>query len=289
MDPKATVLIGDSSKMQSFLPENCFDLIISGPPYWNEISYSQDQGQLSIIEDYSEFLRAISKVWQGCSYTLKEGGILAIWVHDFFRKDGDSFTCIPFHGDLIKSMPNNLSLRHVGIWDRYLHKNRGPIDVSTQISTRFQYILVFQKKGTHLRNRGLIENSLRDLYWNPVWNYKTHPKLIGSKVLFRALFKLQQKLPFLGLFKKKMSKALIKDGHVFTHYTTECPEEIADYLIHKFTQQGDSILDPFLGSGTSIKVAQQLKRHCTGIEINKEALPSIQNKIGFSPEVINIP
>ena len=288
MNPKATVFIGDSAKMQSFLPENHFDLVISGPPYWNEVIYSQDNGQLSTIEDYSEFLKSISKVWQGCSRSLKEGGILAIWVHDFFRKDRDLLAYVPFHADMIKSMPSDLIFRDVGIWDRYLHKDRGPLEISAKVSTRFQYILVFQKQGTHPRNRDLIKGALRDLYWNPVWNYKTHPKLASSRILFRILFELQRRLPFSGFLKKTL-KTLVKDNHAFTNYTTECPEEIAIRLIQKFTRPGDSVLDPFLGSGTTIKVAQQLNRDCTGIEINKEALSVIRNKIGFSPDVTYIP
>ena len=162
---------------------------------------------MSAIDDYDEFLKSISEVWQGCSHTLKEGGILALWVHDFFRKDHDSLVYIPFHDDLIKSMPGNLPLRNVGIWDRYLHKDRGLLDISAKVSTRFQYILVFQKQGLHPRNHDLIENSFRDLYWNPIWNYKTHPRLAGSRMLFRILFELQRIIPF-SVFLKKISRGL---------------------------------------------------------------------------------
>ncbi len=274
--------------MQSFLPENHFDLIISGPPYWNEVVYSQDPGQLSAIDDYAEFLKSISKVWQGCSYTLKEGGVLALWAHDFFRKDHDSLVYIPFHDDLIRSMPSDLPLRNIGIWDRYLHKNRGSFDVSAKISTRFQYVLVFQKQGLHPQNQDLIKDALRDLYWNPIWNYKTHPILLGSRGLFRFVFELQKLIPFLSFLRKYVKMGFLRDDHAFTHYATECPEEIAIRLIEKFTQPGDRVLDPFLGSGTTMKVAQGLDRFCTGIEINKEALPSIQNKIGFSSEIIYV-
>ena len=274
--------------MQSFLPENYFDLIVSGPPYWNEVVYSQDPGQLSTIKDYAEFLKLISKVWQGCSYTLKEGGVLALWVHDFFRKDSDSLAYIPLHGDLIKSMPDSLALRDVGIWDRYLHKDRGSLDILEKVSTRFQYVLVFQKRGLHPQNHNLIKDALRDLYWDPIWNYKTHPKLAGSRMLFRILFELQRRLPFSGFLNKTL-KTLVKDDHAFKNYTTECPEEIAARLVQKFTRPGDSVLDPFLGSGTTMKVAQQLNRNCTGIEINKEALSAIRNKIGFSPDVTYVP
>ncbi len=289
MNTETKVFIGDAVKMQSFLPANQFDLVLSGPPYWNEVIYSQDRGQLSAIEDYTEFLRSISKVWQGCCHTLKEGGILAIWVHDFFRKDKDCLVYIPFHDDLIKSMPSQLPLRSIGVWDRYLHKNRGSLDTSAKNSTRFQYVLVFQKQGLNPQNHDLIEDALRDLYWNPIWNHKTHPKLAGSRILFRAMFELQHRLPIPNFMTKIAKKTLVKDDHAFTHYATECPEEIAVRLIQKFTRPGDSILDPFLGSGTTMKVAKQLNRDCTGIEINKEALSSIQNKIGFSPEVVRIP
>lgn len=285
MNSKATIFIGDSAKIPTFLSEKCFDLVISGPPYWNEVIYSQDKGQLSMIADYGEFLESISKVWQGCVHTLKDGGILAIWIHDFFRKDGDYLTLVPFHGDLIRSMPPNLKLRHIGVWDRYLHKDRGPVETFDKVSTRFQYFLIFQKSGRHPTNNGLIKKSLRELYWNPVWTLKTHPKLAGSKTLFRLLFELKRRLSFLDFLKGDINKSLLKDDHVFKGYATECPEEISAWLISKFTQPGDKVLDPFLGSGTSMKSAINLNRSCVGIEINKKAVPSIENKLGFSPEL----
>jgi len=288
MDSKATVFIGDAAKMQSFLPENHFDLIISGPPYWDEVVYSNDSGQLSAIKDYNKFLESISKVWQGCSHVLKEGGILALWVHDFFRKDNNSLTYIPFHGDLIRSMPDELSLRNIWIWDRYLHKDRGSLNISERISTRFQHILIFQKKGIHPQNQVLIEEAIRDSYWNPIWSHKTHPKLLGSKVLFRVMFELQRLIPSPDFLRNGVKKAFLKDDHIFTHYITECPEEIAIQLIQKFTKSGNNILDPFLGSGTTMKVAHRLNRSCTGIEINKQALVAIQKKVGFFPGVTNI-
>ncbi len=289
MSLKSTVFVGSATNIQSFLPENQFDLVISGPPYWNEVEYSKDQGQLSAIDDYSEFLNSISKVWQGCASTLKEGGVLVLWVHDFFRRDNGSFVHIPFHADIIKSMPDNIRCRNILIWDRYLHKDRGSIEISEKISTRLQYVLIFQKQGQHHTNSDLIKESLRQLYWNPVWGHKTHPKIIGSRSLFRILFRLQNRLPFFGFLKEKLSKTVLKDNHIFSDYKTECPEEVAVRLIEKFTKPGDSILDPFLGSGTSMKVANRLGRACVGIEINKEALPVIQKKLGYLPEIRYVP
>lgn len=284
---KLGIFIADSRKISHFLPKESIDLVITNPPYWNEVVYSKDPGQLSMIEDYNEFIKSISEVWLGCQHVLKEGAILAIWTHDFFRKDNESLVYVPFHSDLIKSMPSEMCLRNISVWDRYLNKNRGPLDASQKISTRFEYILIFQKQGHHPLNNDLIENSLTDFYWNPIWNYKTHPKLFGSRKLFRALFALQRAVPSLGLL-RKIANPLLKDDYEFKNYTTECPEEIASHLMQNFTQPGDTVLDPFLGSGTTIKVAQQLNRLCLGVEINKQALTSIQNKLGFLPDISHI-
>ncbi len=273
---KHTLFLADARKMGSFLDKNSVDLIVTGPPYWNEVTYSNHDGQLSLIQDYDRFLKELSMVWEGCSHALKDGGIIAIWVHDIFRDKGAQYHWLPFHADILRELPQNLVLKNISIWDRYLHKDRGRFLDFPMIGSRYQYILILQKQGTH-NNRKLIEESLRNYFWHPIWHKKTHPKLMGSGILYRVLFTLTKPVAaYLPPIRKIMAnQGMIRDKHEFTSYPTECPEEVAEKIINDYSRRGNVILDPFVGSGTTIKVANKLGRICIGIEINRDAMDTI--------------
>ena len=278
---QAKVIFADSKKLTEILPEKSVDLVVTGPPYWNEVVYSNDDGQLSKIKDYQEFLLELSEVWLGCSKVLKEGGILALWVHDFLREDRDSlFKYTPFHSDILKTFDDSLTLRNVYVWDRYLNKDRGQIsNLGHGIGTRVQYILILQKKGQS-QNEDKIKESLRRIYWEPVWYKKTAPKFLGSTTLFKAIFGIGKLTGFKSLGASLQKIKAVKDGYKFGSYPTECPEDVSRMLIELFSSPGDTVLDPFAGSGTTLKSAVNLKRHSIGIEINKNSEKAIRDKLG---------
>ena len=286
---KAKVIFADSRQLDKLLPEKSVDLVLSGPPYWNEVVYSNDAEQLSRIDDYNEFLRQMGEVWKSCSTVLKDGSILAIWLHDLLRKtDSGNYEYIPLHNDIVKTFPVTLTLKNIYVWDRYLNKDRGPLR-DPHLGTRLQYVLIFQKKGISANARK-IEDALQKIYWQPIWYKKTTPKLLGSSWLFRLSFNLAKPLGrLIGNFGQRLNMAkLLKDEYVFTDYTTECPQDVSDMLVRLFSVPGDTVLDPFTGSGTTLKSA--LEQSCLGIgvEINKESRSAIGKKLGNKVEFLNI-
>jgi DNA modification methylase len=62
-------------------------------------------------------------------------------------------------------------------------------------------------------------------------------------------------------------------------HPTQKPEKIIELFIKYWSNEGDIILDPFVGTGTTMKVAQDLKRSCIGIEINKEYFEMAKRRI----------
>ncbi len=276
---KAKVFFADSRQLSKLLPEKSVDLILTGPPYWNEVVYSSDDAQLSRINDYPEFLSEISKCWDECSTVIKDGGIVAIWVHDLIRRVNDGYQYIPFHSDIIKTFPKELVLRNIYIWDRYLNKDRGELN-SDKYGTRVQYILIFQKEGSHSNNQK-IEKAIQKLYWQPIWYKKTTPKLFGSMFLFKVCSEIIKPLRiYLNDFSKNLQKlSIVQDEYSFSNYITECPKDVSDMLISLFSSPGDLVLDPFAGSGTTLKSALSLRRHGIGIEVNKESMQAIKKKL----------
>lgn len=274
---KARVIFADSRQLNKLLPEKSVDLILSGPPYWNEVVYSDDDGQLSRIDNYSEFLKEISKCWSGCSTVLKDGAVLAIWAHDLLRKNADRYQYIPFHSDIIGTFPDDLVLRNIYIWDRYLNKDRGKLE-NDKYGTRVQYIIIFQKKGNS-NNSQKIDKASQKIYWEPIWYKKTTPKLIGSQYIFRVCHKIIKLIGSLP-FNSSLQRKIIKDEYSFSNYITECPKDVSEMLIKLFSSPGDIVLDPFAGSGTTLESAILLNRKGIGIEINKNSLEAIKRRLG---------
>ncbi len=118
-------------------------------------------------------------------------------------------------------------------------------------------------------------------FWNPVWQKKTHPKLLGSKIIFRIAFEIGKMFAAaLDPLRAKLNKSsAITDQYKFKNYTTEDPEEICVKLIKDFSKEGDTVLDPFMGSGTVLKIARDLNRPAIGVDVNAEAIKSTKAKL----------
>lgn len=275
---KHKLYIADARNASSLIGESSVDLVITDPPYWNEVVYSKDENQLSRIEDYKFFLLQIKKVWEECGKVLKPGGVLAFWVHDLYRFQNEEAEYIPLHADLIGVLPLNIRICQISVWDRYLSRVRNYFPKNE--GTKYQYVVICKKIGRHAYNQDLISQGLLREFWQPVWHFKTTPKIFGSRALFKIIFKIISPISDKLGFLKNKAGAVLKDEYKFENYKTTCPPEIAERLIKRFSKPGDIVLDPFLGSGTTMEAADKLGRRCIGIEINSEAIPVIQEKVG---------
>jgi DNA modification methylase len=253
------------------LPDNSLDLVLSGPPYFDHVIYSDDSQNLS-TKNYNDFLDELKNLWGNIEPKLRDGGVIALWLHDVYIKNEGYFELKPFHADIAKTMPENTKLRNILIWDRYLKKTYPNLPESKQFGTRFQYILLFSKGKT------AFEEEFERLYWNPIQYFKTQPTILGSKVLYKIIF-LVGKNGFIFKSLKNIKKFFIKDKYEFTEYLTTCPPEVSEMIIENFSREGDTICDPFLGSGTTMMVADNLDRNCIGFEINEKAKEVIVKKV----------
>ena len=275
----ATLYMQDAQTVRSVITDSSVDLIITGPPYFDAVVYSEYPGELSAIPKYQEFLDSLHRILTECAYTLKPGGILAMWAHDLYKQPMRTTTnYVPLHADFIAAAPTSCTLQTVAIWDRYVHRDKGTIP--TPIHSRVEYILIFQKEGTHSENQTLIKRSIEELFWYPIWHEKTSPTLFGSKQLFEFAFNIT-KHPIFDQVKRKINTTTaVVDQYAPKHYGTETPPILIERLINKFTKPFDTVLDPFVGSGTTMAVANRLKRNSIAFEINREALPVIETKVG---------
>lgn len=258
------VYFKDARKMEE-LPDNSVHLIVTSPPYFNIKDYSLDgyqknkkaekeKEQIGDIADYKKYINEMLKVWQECQRVLKPNGKLAI------------------NTPLMPMLKKNFST----------HYNRDIFDINSDI------------ENSILNNTELF---LLDVY---IWN-RTNPskKLIFGSYPYPRNFYAQNTIEFITIYVKdgasennlpkeikEESKLTEKEWVEFTkqiwnipipnkndiafgEHSAIMPEEIVRRCIRLFTYIGDAVLDPFTGSGTTLKVAKELKRNYVGYEISK--------------------
>ncbi len=229
-----------SSEQMDELPDSSVHLMVTSPPYNATKDYDQDLS----LDDY---LGLLEKVWRETYRVLLPGGRACINIANLGRKP-----YIPLHKYLIEMMIDlGYLMRGEIIWDKASSASQSTAWGSWQSASNpvlrdvHEYILVFSK-NTFKRERGVKENTIgRDefLEWTKsVW---TFPAVSAKKVGHPAPF----------------------------------PEELPHRLIQLYSYQGDIVLDPFAGSGTTCLVAKDDGRRYIGYEINAGYVKLAQDRI----------
>jgi len=229
-----------SSEQMDELPDSSVHLMVTSPPYNASKDYDQD---LSL----EEYLLMLKKVWRETYRVLVPGGRACINTANLGRKP-----YIPLHKYLIEMMiALGFLMRGEIIWDKASSASPSTAWGSWQSASNpvlrdvHEYILVFSK-NTFKRERGDKENTIgRDefLEWTKsVW---TFPAVSAKKIGHPAPF----------------------------------PEELPHRLIQLYSYQGDVVLDPFAGSGTTCLVAAMDERHYVGYEIDEQYVKLARERI----------
>ncbi|HID43714.1 MAG TPA: site-specific DNA-methyltransferase [Archaeoglobaceae archaeon] len=256
------ILIGDSRKLMKRLPSSSVQLIITSPPYFDKKDYSHPD-QIGLGQTYQDYLSELAKVWKESFRVLEAGCNLIIDVGEVRSRENQKFKIrmLPCH--LIDSLEKiGFSFKGATIWFKKT-KGKSPVWGSypfprTGVSRlETEWILRFLKPGDSKDIRREIKEhsrlSLKEwlVYFSPIWEIsgvqqKEHPAMFPLEIPYRLIrmfsFKAVPELDF----------------------------------------SGDTVLDPFLGSGTTTKAAILLDRNSIGIELNPEYLEVIKEKIGFS-------
>jgi DNA modification methylase len=218
------------------------NLIVTSPPYWDLKNYD-NENQIGFKENYHEYLKRMEIVWRECIRVLKDDG--TFWININSRKVDGVFYAI--HLDFIKSLSKlGFTLIETIIW----HKSSGIPVGDTNFTDRFEYILGFVKsnaKSVIVNEMELVDYKNDELPTTPinVWNMN---RISGS-----------------------LTKGL--------EHPAMFPEELPKRIIQMFTKPGDTIFDPFLGSGTSMVAAIETFRNSIGYELNISYKPIISKKI----------
>jgi len=225
------IICGDCISVMKQMPDECVDMVITSPPY----NIKKDYGEYKDNRTYKDYLEWLDSIWNECFRILINGGRIAINVGDTGRNP-----YYPVHCDISSRMRMKWWLRGIVIWNK--------------------------------------QNCLSNTAWGS-WKSASNPCLRG---LHEFIVIGSKNTPFLKKEKEESSwtkRDFLKSTLEIWNFTPETlnhkhpapfPEELPARLIKLYSYIGDIILDPFVGSGTTARVAKDLKRSFIGIEINPE-------------------
>jgi len=263
----------------SEVADNSVHLMITSPPYpmiqmwdtqfckidqrieplWNEVTSKSDV----VRQIYDLMHENLAKTWQETYRVLIEGGIAAINIGDATRRLNGTFQLFPNHSRIIEECEKIgfTTLPYI-LWKKLTTKphykgkgaflGSGFLPPNAYVTLDCEFILLFRKgklrkflPNDQVRYESKFTKEQRDEWFSQIWTLK------GVR---QTDDKLERR-------------------------TAAYPDEIVERLIKMFSIKGDTVLDPFLGSGTTMKIALCNQRNCIGYEFEENLLPIIQEAV----------
>ncbi len=253
---KHTLINGDSRNL-SLIPDKSVHLIITSPPYWQLKDYG-NENQIGFHDSYEKYINELNLVWSECNRILHDGCRLCINIGDQFARSVyyGRYKVIPIRTEIIRFC-ETLGMDYMGaiIWQKQTTMNTTgggaimgsfPYPRNGILKMDYEFILIFKKQGKapfptkEQKIASEISKEEWKNYFSSHWNFG------GAK----------------------------QDGHIAVF-----PEELPHRLIKMFSFVGETIFDPFMGSGTTALAAKNLLRNSIGYEINPDFIEYYQRKV----------
>lgn len=237
----------------SFIPDRSVHLVVTSPPYWTLKEYRDSLGQMGHIDDYAEFIRELNQVWQHCYRVLVPGGRLICVVGDVClsrRQNDGQHTVVPLHAS-IQVECRNIGFSNLApiIWykianARFEAEGNGggflgkPFEPNSVIKNDIEFILMERKPGGYrspsleTRLMSVISAENHKEWFQQIWTGLT--------------------------------------GASTRSHPAPYPLELVERLVRMFSFVGDTVLDPFMGTGTTNLAAAKWGRNSIGIEVDPE-------------------
>ena len=263
-DPKLTALVEqalqqipthhdlflrDSRKLDILAPESVH-LVVTSPPYWTLKEYRDTKDQMGFIADYEEFLRELDRVWVHCHRALVPGGRLICVVGDVClsrRKNKGRHVVVPLHAS-IQEHCRSIGYDNLApiIWHKIanaVYEVEGgsgflgkPYEPNAVIKNDIEFILMERKPGGYrspsvaARVLSVISEENHRKWFQQIWT-----RLTGAST---------------------------------RKHPAPYPLELAERLVRMFSFAGDTVLDPFMGTGTTSLAAALSGRNSIGVEVD---------------------
>ena len=246
---RQTIHLGDAREPGRLTPGSVH-LVVTSPPYWTLKAYPERPGQLGWTADYDSFLEQLGEVWRVCFEALAPGGRLVCVVGDVClsrRRNGGRHTVVPLHAS-IQEQCRRIGFDNLApiIWHKIANAAREakgsagsflgkPYEPNSIIKNDIEFILMLRKPGGYrspslaARLLSIIPKERHDAWFRQVWN--------GP------------------------------GGASTRNHPAPFPLEVAERLVRMFSFAGDTVLDPFAGTATTLLAAANWGRNGVGVEI----------------------
>ena len=252
----ARIIIGDSRRMME-VEDRSVQLVVTSPPYWSIKNYGS-RDQIGYGQTLHEYLKDLYRVWKESFRVLEPGRRLVINIGDQFARAivYGRYKIIPLHAEIIAQC-EDIGFDYMGsiIWQKKTTMNTTgganvmgsyPYPPNGMVEIDYENILIFKKPGKsrkvppEIKEKSRLSKEEWKEYFSGHW-YFGGARQIDHQAMF--------------------------------------PEELPRRVIKMFTFVGETVLDPFLGSGTTVKAALALGRNAIGYEINPDFIEVIRRKI----------
>ena len=263
----------EASQNMGRIKDASVDLVVTSPPYpmiemWDGVFAAQNHeitGALGREPEAAFDLmhRELDKVWAECFRVLRDGGIMCVNIGDATRTINKDFQLYNNHSRVVSAclkvgfsnLPNIIWRKQTNAPNKFM--GSGMLPCGAYVTLEHEWILVFRKGGKRLykseREKSLRRSSAffweeRNKWFSDVWDVKgTKQNIVNSQTRER---------------------------------NASFPLEIPFRLVNMYSQMGDTILDPFMGMGTTLVAAMLAGRNSVGFEIDRALEPSIRDFIG---------
>lgn len=235
-------------------------LVVTSPPYWNLKDYGEEQGIGKNSSTYDEYFTAICEVFRECVKKLTPDGKLVVNIMPILLTGKNTKfnrrvtkTILPELEEFMSSL-GNMYFHSLYIWDkrkavRFSSWGSYPYPPNLLSTYPYEWIIVYSKSGKRppvdpeLKEASVISHDeFTNWVQNSIWEFQP----ASAK---------------------------------HENHPAPFPEELPRRCIRLYTFVGDTVLDPFAGSGTTLKVARDLGRNSIGYEINPEYERVIREKM----------
>jgi DNA modification methylase len=254
-------LIYGDARTASALDPKSIHLALTSPPYWTLKRYNEHDQQLGHVADYDEFIAALDEVWSNCFRALVPGGRLVINVGDIClsrRKNNGRHVVVPLHAT-IQERCRSIGFDNLAtiVWHKianakYEISGGGgflgkPYEPNAVIKNDIEYILMQRKPGGY-RSPGRRERLLSIVSAD---NYQRWFRQIWSDIT----------------------------GTSHPKHPAPYPLELAERIIRMFSFVGDTVIDPFMGTGTTNLACARWGRNSIGIELDPKYFDIAKRRI----------
>lgn len=252
---------GDARDL-SWLPDGSVHLVVTSPPYWTLKEYAENDRQMGAIADYDQFLAELDKVWAECARVLVPGGRICCVVGDVCvpRKRAGRHYVMPLHADIqVRARGIGLDCLTPILWHKIANgvteaEGNGagfygkPYQPGAVVKNDIEYVLFLRKGGAYRTPQpmqkvlSMLTRQEMQAWWRSIWT--------------------------------DVKGASTRAGHPAPY-----PVELADRLVRMFSFAGDTVLDPFAGTGSTSLAALNAGRNSMGNEIEPAYLRIAHNRL----------